>query len=224
MIYFSNNLKFLREKANKTLNEMSFELGFSTPSRFNNYENGTSKPDFDTLLAISKHFKYTIDDLLYKDLSNPNYMETSIKTSTVSDSEVIYNTKKQLPLIPFSAMAGFANGINDPILAEDCEYYSVPEFNKKADYLIRINGSSMYPKYNSGDIIACKKLPLGTFFQWNKTYVLDTIQGALVKRVNQGSSSENIKLVSDNPSYPEFELPITEIHALALVVGVIRFE
>jgi phage repressor protein C with HTH and peptisase S24 domain len=224
MIYFSNNLKFLREKANKTLNEMAFELGFSTPSRFNNYENGTSKPDFDTLLAISKHFKYTIDDLLYKDLSNPNYMETSIKTSTVSDSEVIYNTKKQLPLIPFSAMAGFANGINDPILAEDCEYYSVPEFNKKADYLIRINGSSMYPKYNSGDIIACKKLPLGTFFQWNKTYVLDTIQGALVKRVNQGSSSENIKLVSDNPSYPEFELPITEIHALALVVGVIRFE
>ena len=33
-------------------------------------------------------------------------------------------------------------------------FYDVPDF-KQADFLIRMKGNSMYPKYSSGDIIAC---------------------------------------------------------------------
>ena len=48
----------------------------------------------------------------------------------------------------------------------------------------------MQPKYNSGDLVACRVVPLGTFFQWNKVYVLDTEQGALIKR----GEHNNLKL------------------------------
>jgi transcriptional regulator with XRE-family HTH domain len=224
MKYFSNNLVFLRKSAKKTQQEVAFDLKFSGSSRYSNYEKSSSKPDLDTLIALSKYFKVTIDDLLNKDLGSKKYPETPENTMSMKESVVSYNEKNKLPLIPITAVAGFANGIDNPVLAEDCEYYSVPEFNKKADYLIRINGSSMYPKYNSGDIVACKKLPKDTFFQWNKTYVLDTIQGALVKRITPSERPDYVRLVSDNVSYPPFDIHINEIHSLSLVVGVIRFE
>ena len=82
----------------------------------------------------------------------------------------------------------------------------------------------MIPKYNSGDIVACKRMPLDTFFQWNKVYVLDTEQGPLIKRVKKGTTDETLTIFSDNPKYEPFELPRTKIYHIALVVGVIRLE
>lgn len=128
-----------------------------------------------------------------------------------------------IPLIPIEAMAGY--GIGDTqVLEHECDRYVVPVF-KDAEFLIQVKGSSMIPKYNSGDIVACKKLPLdGLFFQWNKVYVLDTIQGALIKRVKAGSDSNHLLIVSDNERYEPFELHISQIRSVAIVIGVIRLE
>ena len=61
------------------------------------------------------------------------------------------------------------------------------------------------------------------FFQWNKVYVLDTEQGALIKRIKKGSEG-HILIVSDNKDYEPVELHLSKIHAIAIVVGVIRLE
>ncbi len=86
-----------------------------------------------------------------------------------------------IKLIPIEAMAGYGEG-DMQVMEYETGDYIVPEFEElNVDYMIRVKGSSMYPKYNSGDIIACKKLFLSDlFFQWNKVYVLSTEQGALV--------------------------------------------
>ena len=127
-----------------------------------------------------------------------------------------------IPLIPINAMAGAFTG-EQVVLELECERYVVPVF-KEAEFLITVKGSSMIPKYNSGDIVACKRMPIDTFFQWNKVYVLDTEQGPLIKRVKKGSSDNTITIFSDNPNYEPFELPRTKIYHIALVVGVIRLE
>lgn len=131
---------------------------------------------------------------------------------------------KGIPLIPIEAMAGFGSG-SVQVMDYDTQRYVVPEFTElKVDFMLRVKGSSMYPKYNSGDLVACKKLVLSDiFFQWNKVYVLDTDQGALIKRIKKGSE-ENLLIVSDNPSYEPYELHISKIHAIAIVLGVIRLE
>lgn len=131
--------------------------------------------------------------------------------------------EKGIPLIPDYAFAGFAPGSETQILELNCEKYVIPHF-KGADGLIHVKGSSMYPKYNSGDIVAFKKLSMGTFFQWNKVYIIDTEQGLLIKRVQQADDDEHVLLVSENPSYKPFPLPLTDIYSLAIVVGVIRLE
>lgn len=128
-----------------------------------------------------------------------------------------------IPLITVEAMAGFAKE-NPPVLEYECERYVVPMF-RDAEFLITVKGSSMIPKYNSGDIVACKMLPLSDlFFQWNKVYVLDTVQGALIKRVKAGHDKEHILIVSDNDRYEPFELHMSQIRSVALVIGVIRLE
>ena len=83
----------------------------------------------------------------------------------------------------------------------------------------------MQPTYYSGDLVACQRVPMSNlFFQWNKVYVIDTDQGALIKRIKPGSTPDRVLIVSDNEAYDPFELPISSIYAVALVIGVIRLE
>ena len=133
------------------------------------------------------------------------------------------NSTDGIPLIPFSAMAGALTD-ERTALEYECERYVVPAF-KGADFLMPIKGTSMQPTYNSGDIVACQRVPMTSiFFQWNKPYVLDTAQGPLVKRVKPGSDQNHITLVSDNPDYDPFQLPLEQVNAVALVIGLIRLE
>ena len=77
------------------------------------------------------------------------------------------NPKEGIPLIPVNAMAGALTS-EQSVLEYECDRYVVPVF-KGADFLIPVKGSSMYPKYSSGDIVACKRVPMtDLFFQWNK--------------------------------------------------------
>lgn len=133
------------------------------------------------------------------------------------------DSKEGIPLIPINAMAG-AFTEDQQIMAYECERFIIPSF-KGADFLIGVKGSSMYPRYNSGDIVACKRLNLqDIFFQWNKVYVLDTDQGPLIKRIKPGTDKGHVTIVSDNKEYEPFELAIDHIYHVALVIGVIRVE
>ncbi len=128
-----------------------------------------------------------------------------------------------IPLIPIEAMAGVLSGNSAQVMERECERYNIPMF-KGAEFLIRISGDSMQPKYYSGDIVACKRLRLDTFFQWNKVYVVDSEQGVIVKRVRPGHDDKHIIMVSENEAYAPFELPLEKVYSIALVIGVVRAE
>lgn len=136
------------------------------------------------------------------------------------------NENRSIPLIPVDAMAGFGSGIATQVMTYDMERYIIPEFTELGvEFLIRVKGNSMQPKYNSGDVLGCRRLTMDTFFQWGKVYVLDTTQGGLVKRVFKSETPGYIKCVSDNESYPPFDLEFDKhINAIGLVCGVIRLE
>jgi SOS-response transcriptional repressor LexA len=127
-----------------------------------------------------------------------------------------------LPLIPSEAFAGYGAVVYGDLPIED--YYTVNEF-RDADFLIRVKGDSMSPKFNGGDIVACKKIKEMTFFQWNRIYVIYTeSQGILIKRVMPSDDDSSITLVSDNKAYQPFNVPKSEISAIALVLGAIILE
>lgn len=160
-------------------------------------------------------------------LTGKGDMIISIHNKDIKNEELpvahLSESNEGIPLIPINAMAGAFTG-DQSVMEYECDRYIIPSF-KGADFLIGVKGSSMHPRYNSGDIVACKRLDINNlFFQWNKVYVLDTDQGALIKRVKPGSDKEHILIVSDNKDYEPFELAIEHIYHIALVVGVIRVE
>lgn len=170
-------------------------------------------------MEISFNFNISLDDLCFdKEVSENNFVNEPSESYNITPTK-----KKGIPLIPIEAMAGYGAG-ETQILELDCEYFSVPTF-KGADFLIQVKGSSMYPKYNSGDIVACKKLMRDdVFFQWNKVYVIDTEQGALIKRIDIGADDDHVMIVSDNEKYKPFALHKSKINAISIFMGVIRLE
>lgn len=128
----------------------------------------------------------------------------------------------KIPLIPQEAFAGHGDPAYDD--EQDLSYYSVDEF-RHCDFLIRIKGDSMLPKFAGGDIVACKKIKDVLFIQWGRVYVLYTqSQGIMIKRLQPADDDDYITCVSDNERYAPFNVPKSDIVSLALVNGAISVE
>lgn len=167
----------------------------------------------------------TLRFLAYFNEVNPEWLLTGKGSMLKSETKPgPAESDDGIPLIPLDAMAGWGEG-DVQVMDYDTKRYVIPEFEElHVDFMIYVKGNSMIPRYSAGDLVACKKLPLDTFFQWNKIYVLDTIQGAMIKRIHQSDIESSIKCVSENPDYPPFDLHSDEINSIALVVGVVSFE
>ena len=127
-----------------------------------------------------------------------------------------------LPLLPFDAIAGPGAPVFSDEQVQD--YYEVSEF-RDSDFLIRVKGDSMTPRYTGGDLIACKKVDDVLFFQYGRVYVLCTkSQGVMIKRVQPSGKEDCILCVSDNVKYAPFEVPKEDITGVALVTGSISLE
>ncbi|MDY2833445.1 MAG: S24 family peptidase [Sodaliphilus pleomorphus] len=161
---------------------------------------------------------------------NPNWLITGNGSMLKSDEQPLPELKKinsrhkGLPLIPMEAIAGFPAIDNDGVSFDDCQHYSIPEFEAKgANFLIRVSGDSMMPLYCNGDIIACRKIAEIHFFQWGGVYVLDTSQGVLVKYIEEcGKNDDCILCVSENKRYKPFPIPKSDIRSLSTIVGLLR--
>lgn len=129
---------------------------------------------------------------------------------------------KSVPLVPIDAIAGHGLPVFGDLSYDD--YYVVREF-RECDFLVRVKGDSMSPKFTGGDIVACKKVENMIFFQWGRVYVIYTqSQGVMIKRVQPSEKPDCIKCVSDNEKYAPFDVPTDDIVALALVNGSISLE
>ena len=150
-------------------------------------------------------------------------------TDTISNyipAESTADEPPKIPLVSISAVAGFGNADFAIQQSDVKDYYVVPKFkDRRIDFMIEVAGSSMYPKYNSGDVVACTILRESRFIQWNKVHLIGTVeQGILIKRVKKGQDDQHLLLISDNKDYDPFVINIDEVTGMALVVGVIRLE
>lgn len=129
---------------------------------------------------------------------------------------------KGIPMIPLEAFAspGLPNYDDIRVL----NYYMVDEF-KGCDFVIRIKGDSMSPRYASGDVVACKKILEMLYFQWGRVYVLYTqSNGIMIKRLQPSDKEDCVRCVSDNDKYAPFDVPKSDIVSLALVNGLVSLE
>lgn len=129
-----------------------------------------------------------------------------------------------IPLVSTEAIAGFGSSSFNILDADVIKYYSVPEF-QKVDFMITIRGASMLPRYQAGDVVACRILDNPNYIQWNKSYIVATKdQGIICKKLMPSKMTDHYLAVSENEDYPPFDIPFNDIDGLAIVVGVVRLE
>lgn len=173
----------------------------------------------DNLEAILDYYKDISSDWLLRN-------EGEMLRNGASEASSQKIPSEGIPLVEIEAVAGFGNA-DFAITEQDVkDYYIVPEFSLlHIDFMLKIRGSSMYPKYNSGDVVACTIIKERNFIQWNRCHIIATAsQGILCKRLLPSERKGYIRAVSDNTSYPPFEIPEEDITGIALVVGVVRME
>ena len=135
--------------------------------------------------------------------------------------------KKELPLIPMEAISSLGDGEIQITVEDIVDTYEIPDFKTKGvEYLVKLSGNSMYPKHNTGDLLGCKRITDTTFFQWGRTYVLDTDQGIMVKRVFSIKGNDDaLECHSDNKeNFPPFVINKSSIRNISIVVGCLSME
>ena len=127
-------------------------------------------------------------------------------------------TEELRPRIPLTAMAGRLPDFTSPVTLADCEMQPVVKLLPPYQCTIIIQGDSMEPKFEGGDEIALRQVM--DYIEWGKTYVLDTADGIVLKRLyDQGDC---FRCVSYNPDYPPFTIEKQNVYRIFKVVGLVR--
>ena len=156
----------------------------------------------------------------------PQRQETREDITLPRTDEFEYVNNDNGGSVPLLHELSFATlDLDDPKSVQADEHYYIKEF-RNADFMMRVAGDNMYPKYKPGDLIACRHHCYTNFYQWGKVYALLTChQGILIGRVFEHHQNKIfVTLKSENPSYPEWEIPIDEIARAAVVIGSISLD
>lgn len=121
-------------------------------------------------------------------------------------------------LLPLYAQGGSLNDFTVSVKDSDCEKVLSPV--KGADFAIQVHGDSMSPEYPSGSLILIKKINEAAFIEWGKSYVLDTVNGSVVKMVVPSDKEGCIRCVSINPDprYAPFDVPLSSVFGIYRVL------
>lgn len=147
----------------------------------------------------------------FPDVLNRDYL-------LAGEGDVAAPDKSLKPHFEAKASAGFMDGMSEgEVGVMRPPIPGMPDY----DFTIEVNGDSMLPRIESGDVLLCRtsddrlNLPIG------KICVIDSIDGAAVK-VIVASDDECITLHSLNPDYDDYKVGHTSIGGIAKVVGLIR--
>ena len=118
--------------------------------------------------------------------------------------ESLSSPAESVLVIPYGARGGTIGDFLGGVHEYDCERIMSPV--KGADYAMEVTGDSMSPDFPSGSRILIKKIDETAFIAWNEVYVLDTPNGAVIKRIRRTEDPAVVECVSINPAYQPYRI------------------
>ena len=121
-----------------------------------------------------------------------------------------------VPLLPIFAQAGSLTGWSEGIEEVKCERVISPV--NGIDMAVHIYGESMYPDIPNGSVVYVKRVK--SVIEWGRAFILDTVDGPLLKYLTPGSDEEHVRCISANhdPKYAPFEVAKEDILGIYRVV------
>lgn len=157
IIFFRENLKFLRERKMLSQEILANALGYSR-AKIAALESGHTKaPQPEDYLTLSAFFKISIDSLLKVNLSKLSALQlreleagndvfmmgSKIRVLAISTDK---DDKENSEFVPIKAKAGYRNGYGDPDYIATLPKFNIPTLPRHATYrTFPIGGASMLP-------------------------------------------------------------------------------
>lgn len=206
----SRNLNYLRKKNRLSQQKLAEYIGVSRTS-LGDYERGRTEPDISTLIRLSDHFGIRIDDLVRKDMKKEDYEIIRNKYMRVLAITVDKDNRENIELVDSKAEAGYIENFNDPEFIKELPSLYFPNMPDGTFRGFEIRGDSMIP-LEPGSIVICSYVENLSDLKDGKTYIVISKSGGIVyKRIRLIEEENSILLISDNPEYGPFILPMDEI-------------
>ncbi len=221
MEFIATNLKFLRKTKSWTQNDLAEELNIKR-SLVGAYEESRARPTYEVLHDLSKLFKYSIDQLITKDLRQTEkvalFTEAQLQNDlTGKNLRVLAITvdekqNENIEIIPAKAAAGYLNGYADPNYVKELNKFRLPFLPAGTYRAFEIKGDSMLP-VQPGSVIVGEYVDNWKTIKDGHTYIiLSKHDGIVFKRAfNQIEENGTLILRSDNVSYPAYPIQAAEI-------------
>lgn len=203
----NKNLKYLRKLRGWTQEEFAQKLRIKR-SLLGAYEEERAEPKLEVLEIVADMFKYSLDDLLRKDVSEIKGSSYIAKRRAAK----LVSGRTDIPFVPVKAAAGYLAGYADPEFIDELNTFTLPMLSGGDYRAFEIIGDSMMPT-PSGSVIVGEKVSSLDEVKSNNTYiVVSRTDGIVYKRVLKNNRSKNkYTMVSDNPAYQPYTLGAEDI-------------
>ena len=236
IMHFSQNIKLLRKRRNRTQDELAHTLGMKR-STLSGYENGVAEPGIQPLMALSKYFGVAVDTLIrvpldqlsesqLSELERGNDVFLRGSNLRVLATTVGQDNEENIELVNEKASAGYTSGFADPEFIQQLPTFQLPFLSHNKKYrTFQLSGDSMLP-------IPDRSWVTGEFLQdWNdivsgEAYVILTLDEGIVFKVVENLLEKDNKLTmySLNPVYEPFDVNAAEIREVWRFVNYISVE
>lgn len=192
----TNDVRAYFAQENMTMAQVAERLGV-TPPAVTNQLNGR--------IFSAKMARRYADEFGF----NMEYLLTG-KGALLASDAAIATEEYTVPLVPFTVRGGTLQDYCDGATVWDCEPIISPV--KGAELAFEVSGDSMAPAFPPGARVLLKKVRNN--IMWGEIYVVDTEDGAVLKRVFPTDDGDILELRSDNPAYPPVRMPTAHIRGV----------
>jgi transcriptional regulator with XRE-family HTH domain len=221
-MYFADNIKFLRQRRNKSQAELAGLLEL-TRTTLSGYEKNV-QPPFRVLIKIAEYFNVSLDALIRYDLKQLSEFQLSqiengfdvdvtgkkLRLLTIS---VNNEGSENIEMVPQKAHAGYTSGYSDPEFISSLKHFSMPFLPTGKTYrTFQIKGDSMLP-IAEGSWVTCSYIENWQEIKNSTPCIIVTKDEGIVFKLvyNQLTKNKTFLLVSKNRVYEPYEVEIRTI-------------
>jgi transcriptional regulator with XRE-family HTH domain len=218
---FAENLKFLRVRRKKSQTDLAAELEI-TRTTLSGYERNV-QPPFPVLIRISEYFNVSLDALIKYKLDVLSEFQLS-QIERGFDVDVTGNKlrlltitvdskgKENIEMVPVKAQAGYTNSYGDLDFIATLPKFQLPFLPENKTYRsFQIKGDSMLP-VPENSWVTCSYVENWEYIKNGKACIVVTKNDGIVfKLVYNRLDKGAFLLVSSNPNYLPYEIPVSQV-------------
>lgn len=115
-----------------------------------------------------------------------------------------------VPLVPYAVRGGALQGFSEGVEEWECERITSPV--RGAELAFEVTGDSMAPGFPAGTRVLLKRVK--SVIAWGEVFVVDTVDGPVLKRIDQTDTPDVWVLRSDNPAYQPIRISTEDIRGV----------